>query len=110
MVCCRRGGGRAPFVPLPPIALSCHYGSIYPSVQNLLLAARSVGLGGALITLPLWSTTAARRTLKLPLMVEPCCIVTLDGRLSDRGPRLANPLALSSISTAMAGSPGVTTS
>jgi len=50
---------------------------VYPSVQNLLLAARSVGLGGALITMPLWSNTVARRILKLPLSVEPCCIVTL---------------------------------
>ena len=63
--------------PSPPFAASSHYGSVYPSVQNLLLAARSVGLGGALITMPLWSNTVARRILKLPLSVEPCCIVTL---------------------------------
>lgn len=77
VVCCLRGGARVPFVPEPPIAMSSHYGSVYPSAQNLLLAARSVGLGGALITLPLWSTTVARRILKLPMSVEPCCIVTL---------------------------------
>lgn len=77
IVCCLRGGPRLPFVPLPAIALSSHYGSIYPSVQNLLLAARSIGLGGALITLPLWSTTLSRRILGLPVGVEPCCIVTL---------------------------------
>jgi nitroreductase len=77
VVCCLRGGARVPFVPGPPVALSSHYGSVYPSVQNLLLAARSVGLGGALITLPLWSNTVARRIIKLPLSVEPCCIVTL---------------------------------
>ena len=77
VVCCLRGGARVPFVPSPPFAASSHYGSVYPSVQNLLLAARSVGLGGALITMPLWSNTVARRILKLPLSVEPCCIVTL---------------------------------
>jgi nitroreductase len=77
VVCCLRGGARVPFVPEPPIAASSHYGSIYPSAQNLLLAARSIGLGGALITLPLWSNTLARRILRLPLSVEPCCIVTL---------------------------------
>ena len=77
VVCCLRGGPAAPFLPLPAIARSSHYGSIYPSAQNLLLAARAVGLGGALITLPLWSTMAARRILGLPLSVEPCCIVTL---------------------------------
>lgn len=76
VVCCLRGS-RFPLVPEPPIALSSHYGSIYPSVQNLLLAARSIGLGASLITLPLWSTTIARRILGLPITVDPCCIVTL---------------------------------
>ena len=32
-----------------------YYGSIFPAVQNLLLAARALGLGAALTTLPLWS-------------------------------------------------------
>ena len=66
-----------PFVPEPPIVASSHYGSIYPSAQNLLLAARSIGLGGGLVTLPLWSNTWARRILRLPLTVERRCIVTL---------------------------------
>jgi nitroreductase len=77
VVCCLRGGARVPFVPEPPVAHSTHYGSIYPSVQNLLLAARAVGLGAALTTLPLWSNTVARQILGLPLSVEPCCVVTL---------------------------------
>ena len=85
IVCCLRGGPRLPFLPLPAVALSSHYGSIYPSAQNLLLAARAMGLGGALITLPLWSTTAARRILGLPLTVEPCCIVTLGWPLGRYG-------------------------
>jgi len=52
VVACLRG-----LRPLwPPLAVTSYYGSIYPSVQNLLLAARAAGLGGALITLPLWST------------------------------------------------------
>jgi nitroreductase len=92
IVCCLRGGPRLPFVPLPAIALSSHYGSIYPSAQNLLLAARSVGLGGALITLPLWSTTWARRILGLPLGVEPCCIVTLGWPKGRYGPKPRKPV------------------
>ncbi|MCA1832943.1 MAG: nitroreductase family protein [Actinomycetota bacterium] len=76
VVCCLRGN-KLPLVPLPPIAESSYYGSIYPSVQNLLLAARGMGLGASLITLPLWSTTAARSILHLPLSVNPCCIVPL---------------------------------
>ena len=77
VVCCLRGASPVPFVPKPPIMASSHYGSIYPSVQNLLLAARAVGLGAALIPMPLWSSTVAHRILKLPANVEPCCIVTL---------------------------------
>ena len=44
---------------MPHAALSGFFGSIYPSVQNLLLAARAMGLGASLITLPLASLTVA---------------------------------------------------
>jgi nitroreductase len=54
-----------------------HYGSIFPAVQNLLLAARALGLGAALTTLPLWSRTLARRTLGLPADVSPCAVIPL---------------------------------
>ena len=57
VVACLRLGtleGRVPFVRLPHAVESAYYGSIYPSVQNLLLAARAMGLGASLITLPLW--------------------------------------------------------
>lgn len=91
VVCCLRGS-RLPLVPEPPMALSSHYGSIYPSVQNLLLAARSVGLGGALITLPLWSVTVARRILGLPLRVDPCCIVTLGWPVGRYGRKSRKPV------------------
>ncbi|HUY86539.1 MAG TPA: nitroreductase family protein [Acidimicrobiales bacterium] len=88
VVCCLNGGhGRIPFVPSPPVANSGHYGSIYPSVQNLLLAARAIGLGASLITLPLWSEMVARRALGLPLGVEPCCIVALGWPLGRYGPK-----------------------
>jgi nitroreductase len=93
VVCCLRGGWRLPFVPEPPIAVSSHYGSIYPSVQNLLLAARSVGLGGALITLPLWSATSARRILGLPLSVDPCCVVTLGWPKGRYGRKARKPVS-----------------
>ena len=43
-------------IPVPPVAATSYYGSIYPAVQNLLLAARAAGLGAGPITLPLWST------------------------------------------------------
>jgi nitroreductase len=92
VVACLRGGGKVPFVPLPAVADSSHYGSIYPSVQNLLLAARAIGLGASLITLPLWSATVARRILGLPLSVEPCCVVPLGWPIGRYGPKARRPV------------------
>ena len=88
VACLRLGAleGRLPVVRMPHAAESGYYGSIYPSVQNLLLAARAMGLGASLITLPLWSVASARRTLKLPLNVTPCCIVPLGWPRGGYGP------------------------
>jgi len=88
VACLRLGAleGRLPVVRMPHPAESGYYGSIYPSVQNLLLAARAMGLGASLITLPLWSVASARRTLKLPRSVTPCCIVPLGWPRGGYGP------------------------
>ena len=90
VVACLRGG-RPPLVPLPAIADSSYYGSIYPAVQNLL-AARAMGLGASLVTLPLWSTTVVRRILGLPLSVQPCCVVPLGWPLGRYGPTTRKPV------------------
>jgi nitroreductase len=92
VVACLRGGANLPYVPMPAMANTAHYGSIYPSVQNLLLAARAVGLGGSLVTLPLWSVTVARRILGLPLSVEPCCVVPLGWPRGRYGPKPRRPV------------------
>lgn len=91
VVACLRGG-KVPYLPMPAIAESSYYGSIYPSVQNLLLAARAVGLGASLITLPLWSVTASRSILGLPLTVQPCCIVPLGWPSGRYGPTSRKPI------------------
>lgn len=91
VVACLRGS-RVPLTPMPPIAASSFYGSIYPSVQNLLLAARAMGLGASLITLPLWSTTSARRILGLPLSVQPACIVPMGWPKGRYGPTTRRPV------------------
>jgi nitroreductase len=78
--------------PLPRIAVSSLYGSIYPSVQNLLLAARAAGLGAALITLPLWSTWLARRALGLPWTVTPCAVIPLGWPRGRYGPTTRRPV------------------
>jgi nitroreductase len=94
VACLRLGAreGRVPFVPMLHPIESGHYGSIYPSVQNLLLAARAMGLGACLITLPLWSVTSVRRTLNLPLSVTPYCIVPLGWPRGRYGPTTRKPV------------------
>jgi nitroreductase len=94
VACLRLGAreGRLPFVRMPHAAESAYWGSIYPSVQNLLLAARAMGLGASLITLPLWSQTSARRLLNLPLSVTPCCIVPLGWPRGRYGPTTRKPV------------------
>jgi nitroreductase len=88
VVACLRGVR----LPFPPIMASSYYGSIYPSVQNLLLAARAAGLGAALITLPLWSTFAARRALGCPWNVTPCAVVPLGWPRGRYGPTTRRPV------------------
>ncbi|BDB45194.1 MULTISPECIES: nitroreductase family protein [Mycobacterium] len=78
--------------PVPPIAASSAYGSIYPAVQNLLLAARAAGLGAALITMPLWSTFAAKRVLGLPWNVTPCAVIPLGWPMGKYGPTSRRPV------------------
>lgn len=89
VVACLKGGPRLPF---PPMAASSYFGSIYPSVQNLLLGARAAGLGAALITLPLWSSIAARRILGCPWSVLPCAVIPLGWPMGRYGPTVRRPV------------------
>jgi nitroreductase len=77
--------------PWPPFATTSLYASIFPSVQNLLLAARAAGLG-ALTTLPLWSRFLARRALGLPWNVTPCAVVPLGWPIGRYGPTRRRPV------------------
>ena len=88
VVACLRG----PRIPFPPVISTSYYGSIYPSVQNLLLAARAAGLGAALITLPLWSAILARRALGLPWSVAPCAVIPLGWPRGRYGPTTRRPV------------------
>jgi nitroreductase len=88
VVACIRG-----IVPIwPPAATASIYGSIFPSVQNLLLAARAAGLGAALITLPLWSKWLARRALGLPFNISPCAVIPLGWPRGRYGPTTRRPV------------------
>jgi len=88
IVACLRGSRPV----LPAVGASSYYGSIFPAVQNLLLAARALGLGAALTTLPLWSLRMARRTLGLPREVTPCALVPLGWPQGHYGPTTRRPI------------------
>ncbi len=88
VVACLKG----PRLFFPPMLASAYFGSIYPSVQNLLLAARAAGLGAALITLPLWSSFAARRILGCPWRVLPCAVIPLGWPRGRYGPTTRRPV------------------
>jgi nitroreductase len=88
VVACLKG----PVLPWPSVAVSTAYGSIFPAVQNLLLAARAAGLGAALVTLPLWSKYLARRALGLPWNVTPCAVIPLGWPIGKYGPTTRRPI------------------
>jgi len=83
---------RGPYLPVPRVAASSYYGSIFPAVQNLLLAARALGLGATLTTLPVWSVSLTRRTLGLPRGVTPVAAIPLGWPRGRYGPTTRQPV------------------
>jgi nitroreductase len=67
--------------------------SIYPAVQNLLLAASSVGLGSLLSTLPVYSGPAFRALLGLPDAIVPLALVPVGYPARRLGPGRREPVA-----------------
>ena len=61
-------------------------GSIWPAVQNLLLAARALGLGAAPTTLGLANRAAAREVLGLPDDMEAFCLIPVGYPMGKFGP------------------------
>ena len=61
-------------------------GSIWPAVQNLLLAARALGLGAAPTTLGLSDRAAAREVLGLPDNMAAFCLVPVGYPMGRFGP------------------------
>ena len=92
LACLADDGRGAPGPDDPPVRHSSFYGSIYPSVQNLLLAARAVGLGASLITLPLWSRSTAQQIVGLPGSVTPVCLVPMGWPSGRYGPTTRRPV------------------
>ena len=67
--------------------------SIFPAVQNLLLAAAALGLGTALTTLATGFGDELRELLALPEHVRPMAVVPLGHPASKLGPPKRLPLA-----------------
>ncbi len=72
--------------PVSPAESMAAGGSIWPAVQNLLLAARALGLGAAPTTLGLLDRPAAKKVLGLPDTIEPMCLIPVGYPLGKFGP------------------------
>ena len=66
--------------------------SVFPAVQNLLLAAHAVGLGSTLTTLPVLGGDDLSELLGLPPEVVPMAVVPLGHLPSPLGPPRRRPL------------------
>lgn len=67
-------------------------GSVWPAVQNLLLAARALGLGAVPTTLPLMDREAAKAVLGLPGNVDPFCLIPVGYPMGNFGPVTRKPI------------------
>jgi nitroreductase len=67
-------------------------GSIWPGVQNLLLAARALGLAATPTTLGLMDRPAAKAVLGLPETIEPFCIIPVGYPMGNFGPVTRRPV------------------
>jgi nitroreductase len=88
LIACLKGW----YVPFVHLSAATYFGSIFPAVQNLLLAARAANLGAALTTIPLWNLIAVRRILGLPWNVTPCALIPLGWPIGRYGPTTRKPV------------------
>jgi nitroreductase len=98
-------GARQPLAAAPVLIVACVNtpvsgragfqtgASIYPSVQNLLLAARALGLGSVLTTLHRRRKARIHEILGIPDQIESAAIIPLGWPDRDYGPNRRPPLA-----------------
>lgn len=86
VVPCYRSNLQHRAIGWPRISITSYYGSVYPAVQNLLLACRAVGLGASLQTLPVAVTPWAKRVLDLPRDLTPVCAIPIGWAKGKYGP------------------------
>jgi nitroreductase len=81
-----------PVAALAGAAASSAYGSIFPAVQNLLLAARGLGLGAALTTLHKMHDAEVKELLGIPEGVETVALIPVGYPLDAYGPTTRVPV------------------
>lgn len=69
-----------------------YYGSIFPAVQNLLLAARGLGLGASLTTLHKLHEQDVKDLLGIPDSVETIALIPVGHPIGKYGPTTRRPL------------------
>jgi hypothetical protein len=74
-------------------------GSAFPAVQNLLLAARALGLGGSVFNFPLSHEAELRETLRIPENNQIYCLLPIGYPTDKQGPWDASRSARSLIWT-----------
>lgn len=88
LVACYKG----PRFLFPQIMGASTYGSLFPAVQNMMLAARAEGLGVNLATMPLWHNRKARKILNLPRQYTPTVMLTFGWPKGKYGPTTRKPV------------------
>jgi nitroreductase len=78
--------------PKDPAAAAGRYGSIYPAVQNLMLAARGLGLGTTLTTLHKRHDQKVKELLDIPEDVETICLIPMGYPQGRFGPLHRQPV------------------
>jgi len=66
--------------------------SIYPAIQNLMLAARALGLGTALTTLHRWNEPKVRELLGIPATAETAALIPVGWPMGKFGAGLRQPV------------------
>lgn len=88
LVCLRN----APPPGTPDIVRASHYGSIFPAVQNLMLAARGLGLGTVLTTLHRAYEREIKDLLGVPEHVETVALIPVGWPVGRFGPAARLPV------------------
>jgi nitroreductase len=73
-------------------AVASHYGSVFPAVQNLLLAARGLGLGATLTTLHKMHDSDVKELLGIPANTETVALIPIGYPKGKYGPAARRPL------------------